>query len=196
MSNDHSNLPGSNPGTSSRGPQDRAKGDIDELSQKAKRDFDAAKSQARQDVEELGRQAKDKMGEATANARSFAEDQKDLAANQITGVADAIRRVADELEGNDQQTIARYARDLAQGLSKVGSEVQQRDTDDLMGAAESFGRSQPVAFLGAAALTGFVASRFALASAHRRASKATPAPTTARPTGPTATPGLERGDMQ
>ena len=35
----------------------------------------------------------------------------------------------------------------------------------MMGMAQSFGRQQPLAFLGAAALAGFMASRFAQASA-------------------------------
>ena len=100
------------------------------------------------------------------------------------------------MQGGDQQTIARYARDLAQGLSRVGTELKRRDTDDLLGAAESFGRNQPVAFLGAAALTGFVASRFALASAQRRANQSRPDSTTAPDTNRGTAPGLEKGDRQ
>lgn len=196
MSNDFSNMHGSGDGSGSLGLQDRVNSELDDLSHKAKEDFDAAKTQAGHDIEELGHQARDKMGEATAKVRSFAEDQKDLAANQIAGLAGAIGKVADELEGSDQQAIARYARDLAQGLSKVGTQLKQRDTDDLVGAAESFGRSQPVAFLGAAALAGFVASRFALASAHRRAGKVTPQNPPAYTATPGTTSGLERGDLQ
>ncbi len=196
MSNDFSNMHGSSDGSGSPALQDRVNSELDDLSHKAKEDFDAAKSQAGHDIEELGHQARDKMGEATAKVRSFAEDQKDLAADQISGVAEAIGKVADELESGDQQAIARYARDLAQGLSKVGTQLKQRDTDDLIGAAESFGRSQPVAFLGAAALTGFVASRFALASAHRRAGKATQENTPAQSANPATPSGLERGDTQ
>jgi hypothetical protein len=57
----------------------------------------------------------------------------------------------------------------------MGKTIEDRDVDDLLGMTQDFGRRQPVAFLGAAALAGFVASRFALASAHRRENKpATP----------------------
>ena len=196
MSNDFSNMQGSSDGPGSSGLQDRVTSELGDLSQKAKEDFDAAKTRADHDIEELGHQARDKMGEATAKVRSFAEEQKGLAANQISGVAEAIGKVADELEGSEQQAIARYARDLAQGLSKIGKQLKQRDTDDLVGAAESFGRSQPVAFLGAAALAGFVASRFALASAHRRAGKLTPQTNPPYPANSDTASGHERGDLQ
>ena len=176
MSTDYPSSPSSTSGASSD-VQSQAGKDFNDLTEKSKQDFDAASTKASEDIQDLGHQAKDKLDEASANARSFADDQKNLAADQITGIASAIKKVAIELDSSDQQVIARYARDLAQGLSQVGTQLQQRDTDDLIGAAEDFGRKQPLAFLGAAALTGFMASRFALASAHRRAVRASDAPT-------------------
>ena len=145
--------------------------DLGAVTDKAKHDLGAVTQRAADDVREVGHQAGAKVGEATEKAKSFAADQKDLAAGQIIGVADAITKVADELEGSEQQTVARYARDLAAGLSSMGKTIEDRDIDDLMGLAQDFGRKQPVAFLGAAALAGFVASRFALASSHRRENK-------------------------
>jgi hypothetical protein len=41
--------------------------------------------------------------------------------------------------------------------------------------AQDFGRKQPAAFIGAAALLGFVASRFVMASANRPTSEQEPA---------------------
>ena len=150
--------------------QAEATRDLGRVTERAKQDLDAVTQRAAEDVRELGHQAGAKVGEATEKAKSFAADQKDLAAGQINGVAAAITKVADEL-GSDQQTVARYAHDLASALSSMGKTIQDRDVDDLMGLAQDFGRKQPVAFLGAAALAGFMASRFALASAHRRDSK-------------------------
>ena len=79
-------------------------------------------------------------------------------------------RLPENWNSPDQKTVARYTRDLAGGLSKFGKNVQGKDVDELMGMAQSFGRQQPLAFLGAAALAGFVASRIAGASAHRATS--------------------------
>lgn len=157
--------------------------DLGALGETAKRDLDAVTQRARDDARKLGEHAGEKVAEATDKAKSFASDQKALAAGQITSVAAAITKVADELNGTDQQTVARYARDLASGLSSVGKTIEDRDVDDLMSMAQHFGRKQPVAFLGAAALAGFVASRFALASNHRRDQKAASPTTNDQPEG-------------
>jgi len=151
--------------------KDQATQDMSAVSGQAKHDLDAITEQARQDARDLKHQAGEKIEDAKGKVKSFADDQKDLAAGQINGVAAAIGKVADELDGSDQQTVARYARDLATGLSGMGKTIEDRDVDELMGLAQTFGRKQPVAFLGAAALAGFVASRFAIASAHRRDNK-------------------------
>lgn len=142
--------------------------DLGSVTQTAKHDLDAITQKAAEDAKLLKDQASEQISAATDKAKSFAGDQKDLAAEQLGGIAAAIGRVADELSSSDQSTIGRYAKDLANGLNKASDTVKNKDVDDLMGIAQDFGRSQPLAFLGAAALAGFVASRFALASAHRR----------------------------
>lgn len=168
--------------------QAQANQDLDALGATAQHDLDAVTQRARDDARELGQHASEKVGEATDKAKSFASDQKALAAGQINGVAAAITKVADELDGTEQQTVARYARDLAAGISSMGKTIEDRDVDDLMGMAQDFGRKQPVAFLGAAALAGFVASRFALASAHRRENK----PATTGASSPATTSGADQ----
>lgn len=130
--------------------------------------IDTVRQHASEDVESLKAEAKSQIGAATDKAKGFAGDQKDMAATQLSGIAAAITKVAEELQQTDQSAVAGYARDLAGGVGKFADTVQNKNVDDLMGMAEDFGRKQPVAFLGAAALAGFVASRFALASAHRR----------------------------
>lgn len=168
MSIEDSNERDGKPDNPSSELRDVATRDLNEGVALAKDDLETIAQHAAADARELGHQAQEKLGEATDKAKSFAADQKDLAAEQITGVANALFKVADELEASDQQTIGRYARDLAKGLSNIGGQVETRNVDDLLGAAQDFGRNQPVAFLGVAALAGFAASRFALASAHRR----------------------------
>ena len=92
---------------------------------------------------------------------------------KLGGISGAVSRVADEL-GRDEATagIAGYARDLAGGIRRVSDTVKNNNVDDLIAMSEDFGRRQPIAFLGAAALAGFVASRFVLASAQRRSARA------------------------
>lgn len=166
--------PNNQDGSTSPGGQDlksQVGQDLHNVTEHARDDLDAISRRAQEDVRSLGKEAEAKVSEATDKAKSFASDQKNLAAGQINGVATAISKVADELDQSEQKTIARYARDLASGISNVGKTVEDRDVDDLMHLAQDFGRKQPLAFLGAAALAGFVASRFALASSHRAETK-------------------------
>ena len=76
--------------------------------------------------------------------------------------------MAGELEGKGESS-APYVRMVADGAIKLTSTVRDNNVDDILAIAEDFGRKQPVAFMGAAALLGFVASRFMVASASRRA---------------------------
>jgi ElaB/YqjD/DUF883 family membrane-anchored ribosome-binding protein len=171
MSNGNSNGPNapfSSPGVSPSDTGQRANEEFGGVADKARGDLDAIRQKASEDVDKLKHQAKDQLDAASQKAKSFAAEQKDLASGQLSGIASAINKVADELDTSNQGVIARYARDLAKGVDQMSETVRNREVDDLIGAAQDFGRKQPVAFLGVAALAGFVASRFVLASAHRR----------------------------
>lgn len=170
---DSNNPPVSGGATAQTDLTAKAREDLSGVTDKAKQDLDDLTQKDKEDAREFSHQASEKVAEVTETAKSFAAQQKGLAAGQIHGVAAAITKVADELDGSDQQVVSRYARDLATGLTNMGKTIEDRDVDDLMGLAQDFGRKQPVAFLGAAALAGFVASRFALASAQRRDNKPT-----------------------
>lgn len=154
-------------GAGSMGGDSQLKADLDTMTDKAKDELAAVGEEAKSQFAELKHEAQDQIAAATEKAKGFAGEQKDLAANQLDGVASAISKVADELQG-DQSAVAGYAQDLAGGIRKVSETVKGRNVDELMGMVEDFGRQQPVAFLGAAALAGFVASRFMMSSTQRR----------------------------
>ena len=147
--------------------QQKAQTEFGAAKETLKDDLDSVRQHAGEDLERLKAEAKSQIGAANDTAKGFVGEQKDMAASQLSGIAAAITKVADELQ-TDQSAVAGYARDLASSVGKFADTVQNKNVDDLVGMAEDFGRKQPVAFLGAAALAGFVASRFALASAHRR----------------------------
>ncbi len=138
--------------------------------------MDEAKSTAGKIADEAGDQiaglterAKQEASAATEKAKSLAGDQKDQIAEQVGGVAAAIERAADDLEANNGEG-ARYARMIADNAEKLSSTIRNNSVDDLLGMAQDFGRQQPAMFMGAAALLGFAASRFVMASAKRRES--------------------------
>lgn len=156
--------------------------DASAAADQAQETFETVKHEATEQLEALKEQAAGQIAEATDKAKSFAAEQKDFAGDQLGGIANAISKVAGELESSDQATVAGYARDLAGGMKSVSESVKARNVDELVAMAEDFGRKQPLAFLGAAALAGFVASRFVLASAQRRTHADTnPAPRQTEP---------------
>lgn len=117
-------------------------------------------------AQQLGEQAKSQIADATARAKDAVGSQKDMLADQVGGVAEALGNVADELDSKGNAT-SRYARMIADNAEKVSSTIRHNDVDALLGMANDFGRRQPAAFLGMAALLGFAASRFLVASANR-----------------------------
>jgi len=119
------------------------------------------------------------LGEAAEKAKGFAGEHKNVAAEQISGVSAALDKIADELAQDEHAApAAGYARKLAAETRRVSDTLRESSVDDLMGMAQGFGRSQPMAFLGAAALAGFVAGRFAIVSRDRRGNAPLPAPVT------------------
>ena len=123
--------------------------------------------EAKEQVAGLADRAKDELGAATQKAKSLAADQKDMLADQVDGVADAMGRAASELEQSNGSS-AHYARLIADNAEKLSATIRDNNVDELLGMAQDFGRRQPALFMGAAALLGFAASRFVLASAARR----------------------------
>lgn len=130
--------------------------------------------------------ATDQLSQTAEAAKGYAEQQKSAAADGLGGVSQAVQRAAEEL-GNAPETaaIAGYARDLAGGLNRASETMRSSSVDELIEMGQDFGRRQPLAFLGAAALAGFAASRFIMASARRRQTPAQPA--TSTPSTPTST---------
>lgn len=147
--------------------------DAEAVVETAKSEFDKAATQVSHDAGNLAHEAHARIDDVAHKAKGLAGEQKDLLAGQIGGVAEAMRRVADDLTQNDASG-ADYARTIADSASRISETVRDNDVDALVGMAQDFGRKQPVAFMGAAALLGFAASRFVLASAKREDERSAP----------------------
>lgn len=126
------------------------------LKEKAAEDWQAVKAGAQEQVSRVGQQARDAAGE-----------QKDFAASRVSGIASAIERVGGELEQGDQREVGRYAKQIGASMQRFADDMKGKDLSEVAAMAEDFGRRQPAAFLGIAALAGFAASRFLTASSAR-----------------------------
>lgn len=171
--------------TQLQGLRGQAAGNAQSLKAQAGDQLQSLKGQAQDQIQSLKGEAEGRLNEAAdraksyaseqANqladqARSFATAQKDLAARQFGGVVDAVSKVADELQSSQQgSAVAGYAQDFAGGLRGLADTIQNKSVDELFSLVQDFGKRQPLAFLGIAALTGFAASRFILASRQRDA---------------------------
>ena len=101
-------------------------------------------------------------------ARSAASDQKNQAAERLSGFADALRTASSDLDQRGQSMASGFVRQAAEGLDYVSGAVRTQDLDDLVETVESFARRQPAVFLGSAVLAGFGLARFVKSSAERR----------------------------
>ena len=109
------------------------------------------------------------LDEAKSAATEKGEETKDQAAGEIARTAVGLHAAADKMEGSPfQQDLLREAAD---GLKQIAHVVEGKSIGTIIGELSEFGRQNPVAYLGGAALVGFALARFARAS--------TPAGTTA-----------------
>lgn len=112
------------------------------------------------------------MGDAVDDLKSQAMDQaqfaKESVADEVSGVASALRTAADELRRGSPQE--RTLGQIADGLADASEAIRGKDLGELVHTASDFARRNPAVFLGAAALLGFAATRFAKASSADSAS--------------------------
>ena len=102
-------------------------------------------------------------------------------------MATALEKVGAELEASDQPEVGRYAKQIGRSVQSFATQMKDKDIGEIAVMAEEFGRKQPLAFLGIAALAGLTASRFLTASAKLSPTQATTRASPASPTKSSAT---------
>lgn len=103
---------------------------------------------------------------AVEKVKEMVSDQANFAARQVGGVATALEKVGAELEASDQPEVGRYAKQIGRSVQSFATQMKDKDIGEIAVMAEEFGRKQPLAFLGIAALAGLTASRFLTAIAN------------------------------
>jgi len=97
--------------------------------------------------------------DAISQAEQLAEQQRQAGANQIDGIAKAVHGAADQLEQQMPQA-AELVHAAASRLEQGAGALRERSIGDLVAGFNEFGRRDPLALLGGAALAGFAISRF------------------------------------
>lgn len=121
--------------------------------------------------EAIGGSTKKKMQEAkrevAAKAREQAEASQHRLAEEADALSDAIDAAASNLDDQDREGLARYARDLSSNLAKAAGQLEDRSVDQLAGDAKRLARNNPALFMFGSIAVGFGLSRFFKASAER-----------------------------
>ncbi|KIZ34625.1 MULTISPECIES: YtxH domain-containing protein [Rhodopseudomonas] len=135
--------------------KDRVADFKDQIGDAAQASSEKVKSQAADFVET----AKEFASQAGETIKDKANAQKNVGADYVGHLAEAMRRAAREFEG-DLPIAAVYMRKAASRVEEVSDAVHQGEVQDLVKGMQSFARRQPTAFLGLAVLAGFGAVRF------------------------------------
>jgi hypothetical protein len=123
------------------------------------------KQKVNEDIQSVTDFASREATVASEKAKEAATDQKNILANKLGGVAEAMEKVAAELDNGDNRDIGKLTKNLGANLRDVSESIGERSLGEIAGMAEDFGRKQPLAFLSMAAIAGLAASRFLTSSA-------------------------------
>ncbi len=153
-----------------------------------------AKQSAERLAEDARATAEKLSGRARDEAWSQAERARSGVATEMSGIADALRRAAQEMRSGSPQE--RTFGQIAESLADASDTIRDRDVGELANEVSRFARRNPLAFLGGAALAGFAATRFAKASARTpRDSRVGGDPESSRSSGTTSVGGAYSGAM-
>jgi hypothetical protein len=121
----------------------------------------ALASDAKQYAGDLANRAKEK-------GRTLFEQQKETAVGQVGSVANAIRSTATNLQGEGQDTTARYVNMIADQLENLGGKLREKNLDNLVTDFQGYARRSPGTFLVGSVVAGFFLARFLKSSSERQ----------------------------
>jgi hypothetical protein len=127
---------------------------------------------AQDKVKEVTGQAQEKAQEAAGKLQDTVQKQvderTDQAGEKVSGTADDVRSVAEELRKQGKDGPAKLADQAADQAEKVGSYLSGTGPEQMLHDVEDFGRSRPWALLAGGLVAGAVAARFLKASSRSR----------------------------
>lgn len=149
---------------------------------------DGSAGEAREKAQEVAGEAQEKAREAAGKAQQSLhrqiEDRSTQAGERVSGTAQDLRSVGEELRKQGKDTPAKLADRAAEQTEKVGSYLKERGPNEMLEDVEDFGRQRPWAVVAGGLALGMVAARFLKASSRSRYQ---------RRAGQTATAQVERG---
>jgi hypothetical protein len=131
-----------------------------------------ATAQAKDKAQDVAGQAQEKAQEAAGQARDQVRSQIDnrstQAGEQVSGHAQSLRSVGEQLRERGEDQPAKIADQAAERLERAGSWLTESDADRILGDVEHFARKNPWAVMAGGLALGFAASRVLKASSSDR----------------------------
>ena len=139
----------------------RTPGVVTEAKEKTQDVLAEAQEQVASKAHELG-------GEAVSQIRAQLDQRSTQAGEQVQAVGTALQSGVTQLQVEGQDLPAKIVADVARRTDDLGAYLKSAQADQILGDIEDFARRRPWLAAGAAALAGFMASRFVKASGDRR----------------------------
>jgi hypothetical protein len=127
-----------------------------------------AQEKAQEVTGEAQEKARDAANKAQEGLRRQINDRSAHAGERVTGTAQDLRSVGEELRKQGKDTPAKAADRAAQQTEKVGAYLKEKEPDQMLQDVEDFGRQRPWAVLAGGVALGIVAARFLKASSRSR----------------------------
>ena len=125
---------------------------------------DKVEETAGQMQQQVGEKAQEVRGQAANGIKQQLDSRSTQAGEQVSGTADALRRVGEQLKQDGQEAPARYARQAAQPVERLGRYLTGSDGERILQDAEQFARRRPWVTAVGGVVLGFVVARFIKAS--------------------------------
>jgi hypothetical protein len=100
--------------------------------------------------------------------RGFANRQKDIGVEKMSGFADAAHKAADAV-AEQNSGMADLMHEAADGLNRASENLRARDVTDIYRSMNDFARRQPLTFLACSFAAGILLSRFLKSSSEHSA---------------------------
>jgi len=133
--------------------------------------------QASAKVQDAAAVAQEKAAElreqGTARLRDEFDQRSRDAGSQVRSLAEALRRSGTELSSDGKTQAAQLTGQAADQVERLGSYLEQKSGNEVMGDVESFARRRPWTLAGLGLLVGAAGARFMKASSEQRYGRTT-----------------------
>jgi hypothetical protein len=108
------------------------------------------------------------IGQARDRVRTEVDRRSTSAGEQLSDVAQVMRRTGNELRSQGNEPHGRLADAAADRMEQVGGYLQRSDADTILSDVEDLARRQPMVVVAGGLVLGLAAARFLKASSDRR----------------------------